>query len=303
MLLGDAREEGAIMNTIGKVLVLLNLVFALATGAFLVVDFTKRRDWQSEAEHRKSLILTAQSGRDAALGELKSALAENKKLKEQLDGYLIDRQGEIAKLQIQIEDRKKALEKEKTLAAEAGQNALKSDAEAKRLQKEVELLTGLVTKREEEIRNAQKIAADLQNLALTKSAEAQSTKERNRNLLEQLKVAQVRIADLEKGPTGIKTTSVRDPNYTNPPAAYVKGKIAKIDSQDRSLVELNIGSDVGVNKDNTLDVYRLNPRAAYLGRLLIVDSYPHKAIGRLVRRNGVSAPPLQVGDEVASQIR
>ena len=290
------------MNTIGKILVLLNLVFALVTGGFLVVDFAARRNWQQEAEQRKALILTAQSSRDAALQQRDNLLTENKKLREDLDSHLIESKGESEKLGIRLKDLEKAYKDQEARAAKADENALKSDAQAQRLQKEVKLLTELVAKREDEIRKAQDQSAELQRLALSKATEAQTALARARNLLEQLKQRELEIAKLQQGPAMLKTASIRDPNYSNPPPADVKGKIAKIHSEDRSLVELNIGSDVGVNKDNTLDVYRLEPRAAYLGRLLIVESFPHRAIARLVRR-GVSTPPLQVGDEVASRIR
>jgi hypothetical protein len=135
-------------------------------------------------------------------------------------------------------------------------------------------------------------------------ADMKAAVERARGLLEQLKQRELEIAKLQQqGPGGIKTASVRDPNFENPPSANVKGKIMKIDAKDRSLVEINLGSDVGVNENNTLEVYRLRPEAAYLGRLRIVESHPHMAIGRLVRTAGAAAPPLREGDVVASTIR
>src|SRR5262249_21298430 len=109
-------------------------------------------------------------------------------------------------------------------------------------------------------------------------------------------------AKLQQGPAGTKTASVRDPNYENPPPAYVKGKVEKV-LPGQNLVEINLGSDMGVNKDNTLEVYRMRPRPEYLGRLRIVDAHHRTAIGQMVRTGGAAAPTLREGDEVASTIR
>jgi hypothetical protein len=92
---------------------------------------------------------------------------------------------------------------------------------------------------------------------------------------------------------------VTSPNYHNPPPAYVKGQILKIDPTDRTLVKVSLGSDAGVNRDNTLEVYRLQPAPEYLGRLLIRKVTPTEAVGRLMKSSIVRSP-LMEGDEVAS---
>ena len=45
-------HNGAIMNTLGKLLVIVNLLFALATGGFLAVDFASRTEWKAVADAR-----------------------------------------------------------------------------------------------------------------------------------------------------------------------------------------------------------------------------------------------------------
>src|SRR5262249_21071876 len=90
-------------------------------------------------------------------------------------------------------------------------------------------------------------------------------------------------------------TALRDPNAPNPPPGYVEGIITKLDSKDKTLVQISIGSDVGVNVDNTLEVYRLAPKAEYLGRIKILESTPHAAVGRLIRTEFTGRrSPLQV---------
>ena len=47
------------MNTIGKILVVLNLVFALLVGGFLVIDFATRSNWKKEYEKLQSEMVVA----------------------------------------------------------------------------------------------------------------------------------------------------------------------------------------------------------------------------------------------------
>jgi hypothetical protein len=84
----------------------------------------------------------------------------------------------------------------------------------------------------------------------------------------------------------------------NPPAEDVEGLIKALDPQS-GLVTITIGSDAGLSKGNTLEVFRLKPEATYLGQLEILAVRPNEAVGRpLVRTRG----NLQVGDRVASNI-
>jgi hypothetical protein len=82
-----------------------------------------------------------------------------------------------------------------------------------------------------------------------------------------------------------------------PPPAFVRGKITRIDPKNPDLVEINLGSDHGIKKDHTLEVFRLEP-AKYLGQLRVLAVKANNAVGRLVR----SKSSVQVGDEVASSL-
>jgi len=64
------------------------------------------------------------------------------------------------------------------------------------------------------------------------------------------------------------------------------------------MVTINLGSDAGLNRGNTLEVYRLAPARTYLGLVRILDVRPNEAVGKFVLRFGTVA----VGDEAASDI-
>jgi hypothetical protein len=60
-----------------------------------------------------------------------------------------------------------------------------------------------------------------------------------------------------------------------------------------------VGSDDGVVKGNTLEVFRLNPAAKYLGTVRVLEAKPHEAVAQPVNR---LLAPIQQGDKVASKV-
>ncbi len=86
----------------------------------------------------------------------------------------------------------------------------------------------------------------------------------------------------------------------NPPAVAVNGKIEKVVGD---LVQINLGADHGLAKAHTLDVYRLQPEAKYLGMIRIVEASATTAIGRYTSPMGKPAGGmLKVGDNVTSKL-
>jgi RNA polymerase sigma factor (sigma-70 family) len=82
------------------------------------------------------------------------------------------------------------------------------------------------------------------------------------------------------------------------PPAKVQGKVLAVDKA-AGLVQINVGTDSGLKTGQHLEVYRLQPEPKYLGRLLIVEAQPGRAIGRPA---GMAKDEIRPGDEVASSL-
>jgi multidrug resistance efflux pump len=89
------------------------------------------------------------------------------------------------------------------------------------------------------------------------------------------------------------------PPGESPPKDSIRGEIEKVDPKDPLLVQISIGSDAGVAKGQTLEVYRLQPAPQYLGRVQIVEITPTRSIGRALSTNPTGMRP---GDQVASNL-
>jgi hypothetical protein len=98
---------------------------------------------------------------------------------------------------------------------------------------------------------------------------------------------------------GRASTSKESLDQESPAPSNIEGAIKATDSQS-GLVTLDIGSDAGLRKGQSLEVYRLKPQPTYLGPIQIVDVRPTEAVAR---RTGEPHGAIEVGDRVASIIR
>lgn len=87
----------------------------------------------------------------------------------------------------------------------------------------------------------------------------------------------------------------------NPPTENVEGVVKSVDASS-GLMTITIGSNAGLQKGHTLELFRLDKQpknSKYLGRIRILEVKPTEAVAQPVGR--LSAPP-QVGDRVSSRI-
>jgi hypothetical protein len=167
-------------------------------------------------------------------------------------------------------------------------------AELERRKQEVEKLMGIVQTREQKILALEKDAKKLLDDFLKADIAYKSAAERNRQLLENLELITKENERLKSGVASAGSSVAK-----RPPPEDVEGIITETDLKN-GLVTLSIGSDAGLSKGNTLEIYRLKPEAKYLGSLRIIDVNPHEAVGRPLDPN--KAKLIQKGDIVAANI-
>jgi hypothetical protein len=87
----------------------------------------------------------------------------------------------------------------------------------------------------------------------------------------------------------------------NPPPENVDGVVKSVDPSG-GLVTITIGSDAGLHKGHTLEVFHLDKdpkQSKYLGTIRILEVTAKEAVGQVVGR---ATAPLQTGDRVASKL-
>jgi len=288
------------MNVTGKILVILNLVFAVVVGGFLVVDFATRTNWRDAYFKLRDEMKVADANQRTYGQTEANVFAQNKRLSAERDTArkeALDLQDVIRAKDANHKVEMDGADKRATDAVLSMQIAL---AEKERLNKEHEALLVVISQREKRIVEQQADIVKYRNAAVSEESARRATQDR-------LDQALTRNAELEKSivkmNSGVASSEGRpETGKANPPSVYVKGEIEAIHAQDTGLVQLNVGSDKGLKPNQTLEAYRTEPQPLYLGLIRIVDVQPHTAVGRLERVGSAGRTPLRVGDIVASTL-
>lgn len=283
------------MTALGKILVVVNFVFTLVTGALILLVFSVRTNWKTSYDRLSNYYQVSQANVRTQAEEVKLT-----KSKAQEDADKLN--GQIAKLtndNKRLDDNNKTLTatiiKERENAANAGRATGTSTAELLRLRDELKEANEKVTAREKQMLELVLKNKDLLDKAVRNEIAARSSNERAQRLVEQLESTSRDLERIKAGPSTTASGAV----IRRPPPEDVEGVIMDTDPKS-GLVTVSIGSDAGITKGNTLEVYRLKPEPKYLGTIRILEVNAHEAVGRPTAAQ--KAGMLQKGDRVASSI-
>lgn len=291
------------MNIIGKMLVIFNLIFALAVGGFLVIDVATRQNWKKVVEALQRELKVVRTDNDmmvAKLEKLNTQVKDAQSERDRAEEKLVLDIG-IMKTKLDAATADTQTERGKSIQADARSQELLGSST--RLNLENKDLHELLKKKDEVILGMETDIKTYRQEAFYHLGIAKSMQTRNEELLKQNRELIRKVA--EKEATPLASAVVKDPNQPNPPPAKVKGVIELVNFQEGrpTLAQVSLGSDQGLSEGHTLDVYRLSPKATYLGTLRLVDVQLHKSVGQIIE-GGFAAgrPRIQIGDQVASEI-
>jgi cell shape-determining protein MreC len=278
------------MTTLGKILVFVNLVFSLVTGALIVMVFSTRTNWYSGFKKAEDAVKVSTADARALVEEVKLA-------KSRGDAKAKELQGELAKLAAEREKlQKDLLEKDAQLKTEM--------ANVKDVRSSIEGYTGELTQRQNEVKQHQATIADLQQKQLALETRYKEVLDRSiradiaaRTILDRLKRTQENLEALTKENERLQHgTAVAEESR---PPEDVKGLVLSVDHKSQ-LLTISLGSDAGLSEGHTLEVYRLGPEPKYLGKVRLVKANHHEAVAQPL--NLRLARLIQKGDSVASNI-
>jgi predicted nucleic acid-binding Zn-ribbon protein len=305
------------MTVVGKILVFLNLVFALVVFGVGVLDYGARTHWAAGYKKLEDNYKVTAASNRVYQGEVEKLTKEKADLNEQMTkavGAKVELKGAedatrvaqrvadaLTKAQEQIEKLKGEVTsaKEAQVAAErkvkdAQAVADASLADVKRRQDDVDKMRA--TLKTEMTRNIDlvKDMNDLRDRAVGAEIQADTFKKMALRLEDELQKMARDMARLRANAGATTTAAGRG---KNPPPDNVEGLIKRTDSS--GLVTLTIGSDAGVTRGHTMEVFRLGRNPKYIGTIRILQATHNQAVGQPVGRlNG----KIEIGDRVASRI-
>jgi hypothetical protein len=291
------------MNTLGKILVVLNFVFALVVGAFLTLKFATETNWKAGVEKLSAELDIARKDNQVfrdEVGGLRAQLSDAKAKEE-------ERKQDLALFQAQFAIREaellNAFKEAESRAKNANVNYTINSEAMGRMKKEVEALKTSVENREDLLVKVHAKFKDNQELAMTLERDLKFSQDRNQGLLGRVQELERHVAEIVSGAKAETASALaKDPWAPNPPAKNVKGTIERVDSKDSSLVSVSLGTDHGVKNGHTLEVYRLQPAPEYVGMIKIEDAHAHNSVARLIRVPGVQPKMVLQGDVVGSSL-
>jgi type II secretory pathway pseudopilin PulG len=288
------------MGAVGKILVFINLVFSLIVAALIVTVYMSQTRWAAELKKSEAnnqvLVASNQAFQEenqrvaaAASAQVAEVNARLKKAEDERDyqaGLAKEKDAQIQQMKTRGNS-SEAL----TTAAQVESTRRQADTEKLRetLKKETDENARLTNETNKMRERA--VAAEIQFRAASERAD------RMEKEMQRLAQDNARL----KANVGGSAVARRGGTERNPPPENVEGLIKAYDPAS-GLVTITIGTDAGVTKGNTMEVFRLASvpsQSKYLGTIRIVEAGHNYAVGQPVGR--MLAPP-QVGDRVASRI-
>ena len=281
------------MTALGKTLVFLNLVAAVAVMAFISVAFTARTNWAAGyQEYKKSYEALNASYRAAQDEADKKASDADARVKE-IEGERVKFAQALAQEKANHQKTNEARLAEQKKAQNETASKLALQADLQRRNDDVARLTNAAKERDKQILELVQQKNDLRDEKVQANIERDRHKVRVEQLASHLQELTREVERARKGGANGEAT-VTGPRE-NPPPVKVDGVIKQTDPS--GLITISLGSDAGLTKGHTLDVYRLDPSAEFLGTVRLTDVRPNEAVGQLLKR---SRTAVRVGDRVGT---
>jgi hypothetical protein len=284
------------MTLLGRILVIVNLVFSVVTGVLVVTVFVTRTNWKIAYDGLRKRYEVAEANARIYADEAKEIknAAESELKKAKAEQTPVERDRDSARKE--LEDRVAELRAAEQRLSQANANIKAATEEINRRKQEIDNLKTVMAEKDDRIVQLESQSKQYRDQAITAEIAAKTEHERNLNLLQQnVELSQQgdrRNASGLAGGTG--TASAK-----RPPQEDVQGVVLETDPH-AGLVTISIGSDAGIAKGNTLEVYRYKPRPEYVGTVTVIDASFHEAVARPIMP--LRAGPIQKGDTVASRI-
>jgi hypothetical protein len=291
------------MTVIGKILTFIIFFMSLVFLGMAITINSLNKDPKT----KKSWVDVAKHFREVEIPKLQRDLVVK-------DSLILERDAEIQKLKAEIaqirQDWEREVRQARDQAAADRAEAQKVKTDFEKSQVAVQNLEIELAKRREEVLALQEVIK--QKELTNASIQADLVRTTNEKIAAQV-AAQTyleRVRTLEKQNQEL-VAAVEEANQRNlerpmpqgeitrrPPPDDVRGIIKKVGAD--GLVSISIGSDAGLLRGHTLEVFRTEPKPQYLGVVQIIEVSPHEAVGKLLTPQ--FRKMVQPNDQVASRI-
>ncbi len=281
------------MTFVGKILVIVIMVFALFFLALSTVVFTTAKNWKDETARLKTEIQKFQGQVSELNGQVEQRKQELTKAQAEHQQQVQMLEGRIDQLTQENQVKQNELTQQRTELATATETARQALAEASARKGETDLLRQQLAEVQDLANKYQLQQTSLYDQIRVLKRELETAQGNNKDLRERvaLLAGVIRSKGLSTDIQQIKAVGV-------PPK--VEGEVQRV-SENNQRVEITIGSDDGVVVGHEFDIWRTEPNPDYIGRIRIESVDPDQAVGRVIGKT-VQGKKIQEGDRVTPEI-
>jgi hypothetical protein len=291
------------MTIIGKILTFLIFVFSLLFLGFAIIINQVNKDPRTR-ESWYSVALRLQKERQSYLDDIKAMDEERVSLRSQVVAHLAELKAlndRMDKLKAETAQSVSVAENAKDTAVRNFQqqqviiNTIQNDIAKKT--EEVVALSERLKAKDQQISEMGKIVTDEKNKRITAEIERGTLRERlqvsertNMDLVRQIE------EEREKQTRAVSPGELVKPQ---PPPSDVQGTVTNV--TEDGYIGVNKGSDHGLAKGQTLEVYRMAPKGEYVGLMRLLEVNNHESVGIIVQPQNRKVT-VKKGDLVGSTI-
>ena len=280
------------MTFVGKILVIIILIFSLFFLALSAVVSSTSENWDAKVKTAQKTISDTTAKLREAEAKADAAVKERQAAADTLAASQKQYEAQINAKQKDLDVVTKEITENRTLLETAQNNAQESLNVAKARTEEADQLKAVVTSTQTQANQFKEQQRDLNDRIRILQRELEVAKENNKALRETVAQRTALLASRGIDVNSATSASAQPPN--------VEGKVLKVDAVNKH-VEISIGSDDGLIPGHVLSVYSLNP-VAYKGRIVIESVDPDQAAAR-VQGTTINGQKILEGDYVSSKIR
>ncbi len=282
------------MTFVGKILVIVIMVFALLFLGFSTVVFTTAKNWKQETEALQKQLTDVRSElqrKQAELGDANNQLTAERKSAQAAADQLNQN---IETLKADIARRTDELTKQRTAVETAQENVRTAQDQAEAYFEQTKTLRTRLAEVEKQANDFKLQQTELNEQIRILQRELEVAKNNNEQLRETVVLY-----------TNVISQNGLDPNPERYKALQlppdVDGEITRVDDQNRRF-EISIGEDDGIVPGHELFVYRFSPRPEFLGRVKVQTVEEDKAVVTIVGSTPLGKK-IREGDIVSTKIR
>jgi hypothetical protein len=288
------------MTAIGKIFVIINLLFSCVVAGFIVMVYAKSANWKSATDKWQASYAAADASRQAVEKDLKDEQTKSAAKVAELEATIKQKDDEIKNAKAEVTTTSGASEKIKKDVNGEQASMLSLQTQLEKRKKEVVELEQQIKDKDEAIVKNIKGKNDAVEAKVAAEIKATSFQAKAERLEARVRETEMEIVKLRRtggaGGTTPGTSMVSTGSTSNPPSQAVEGIVTE---KSGDLIRISIGSDAGLEKGHTLDVFRLKPTPQYLGQIRLTDVRSGEAVGVPVDRLKY---PVQKGDFVSNDV-